>query len=187
MLAIYIKKLQHKSHTLTPTLAHAHLRATLTHSHTNFGCCIKNNIVVWSTKIRKFIQRIAFGVMATAKSEANPRSFLLRFPFPTRLLCLRNRKDKASPSTWCRAFYDQSPQVELIIIIIGVRGPWVRRGFRQQEQDRQLRSVATDKAGIHFINAAPQKGLRGCRLCYPHREKVRKMEIICTINTIKVP
>lgn len=31
-----------------------------------------------------------------------------------------------------------------------------------QAQDRQLRSVASDKAGIHFINAAaPQKGLRG--------------------------
>jgi len=90
MLAIYIKKLQHKSHTLTPTLAHAHLRATLTHSHTNFGCCIKNNIVVWSTKIRKFIQRIAFGVMATAKSEANPRSFLLRFP-PDSFVCATAR------------------------------------------------------------------------------------------------
>lgn len=64
------------------------------------GCCIKNNIVVWSTKIRKFIQRIAwcYGQVTLHWGRTDlphlPLLPLLRL-LPL-LLCLRNRKDKAN-------------------------------------------------------------------------------------------
>lgn len=67
-VSYHIKKLQHKSHT------HAHTRSYL-------GCCIKNNIVVWPTKIRKFIQRIAWCYgHRRAKSLTSSDSWAAAFP-----------------------------------------------------------------------------------------------------------
>lgn len=86
--AIYIKKLQHKSHTThTP------------HTRTNFGCCIKNNIVVWSTKIRKFIQRIAFWCYGHHKNVGASSGCVLLPRFPDCSFVCATARTSSFPST----------------------------------------------------------------------------------------